>query len=44
MVTLNVNQITKFHEQLQKPLNKQKITVLQINLGKFVTLLVIIVM
>ena len=34
MITLNSNKITPFHQKLEQPLTKQKITVLQINLGK----------
>ena len=34
MIALNPNQITPFFQKVKSPLNKQKITVLQINLGK----------
>ncbi|MGK7884679.1 MAG: arsenosugar biosynthesis radical SAM (seleno)protein ArsS [Crocosphaera sp.] len=34
MIALNTNQITPFFDKVKHPLNKQKITVLQINLGK----------
>ena len=34
MITLNNNKINPFHNQLKQTLNKQKITVLQINLGR----------
>ena len=34
MISLNTNQITPFFQKVKHPLNKQKITVLQINLGR----------
>ncbi len=34
MISLNTNQIIPFFQKVKNPLNKQKITVLQINLGK----------
>ncbi|MDJ0579873.1 arsenosugar biosynthesis radical SAM (seleno)protein ArsS [Crocosphaera sp.] len=34
MISLNSNQINPFFKKVKNPLNKQKITVLQINLGK----------
>ncbi len=34
MITLNTNQVTPFDQKIKQPLNKQKITVLQINLGR----------
>lgn len=34
MIALNINQVTPFDQKIKQPLNKQKITVLQINLGR----------
>ncbi|MDJ0732006.1 MAG: arsenosugar biosynthesis radical SAM protein ArsS [Crocosphaera sp.] len=34
MIALNTNQITPFFQKVKHPLNKQKITILQINLGR----------